>query len=184
MDMDEKAGTDVAGDGWTTVGPSGSMEFQFMPTALVSGGDNVMTAAWLTQVSAKPPLFVVSIRKERYTYEQIRRTGEFAVNFLSIGHADKVDLCGKRSGRHLDKFAAAGLTRKRAERISAVLVGEAFLIYECRVVNEVVAGDHYLLLGEVLVVHRRADFDLESIRPVIYAGRGRYTTTMRLLPEF
>ncbi|MCI0497400.1 MAG: flavin reductase family protein [Thermoplasmata archaeon] len=166
---------------WTTFEPGAeSMRFQFMPTALVSGGDNIMAAAWLTQVSVVPPLFVVSIRKERHTYPLIAESGEFALNFLGVEHAARVDLCGKRSGRKGDKFKAAGLTRKKAERISTTLVEESFLIYEFRVVNEVEAGDHQLFIGEVLFVHRREPWDHDQVRPLIYAGDGKYTTAMRL----
>jgi len=148
-----------------------AMEMQYMPAALVSSGDNMMAAAWLSQVSVDPPLFLVSLRKERYTYEKVRETGDIAINLMPIDHADKVHFCGTRSGRKVDKFAETGLTRRKPE--------QAIVIYECRVVNEVEAGDHQLIVAEVVFVHRRKGLDLTDVRPALYVGSGYYTTVMR-----
>ena len=156
-----------------------AMEMQFMPAALVSSGDNMMAAAWLSQVSVDPPLFMVSLRKERYTYEKVQETGEIAINMMPIEHADKVHFCGTRSGRKVDKFAETGLTRRKPVMTSSVLVEQAIAIYECRVVNEVEAGDHQLIVAEVVFVHRKKGVDLTDVRPALYVGSGYYTTVMR-----
>jgi len=98
---------------------------------------------------------------------------------MPIDHADKVHFCGTRSGRKVDKFAETGLTRRKPVMTSSVLVEEAIVIYECRVVNEVEAGDHQLIVAEVVFVHRKKGVDLTDVRPALYVGSGYYTTVMR-----
>jgi len=156
-----------------------AMDMQYMPAALVSSGDNMMAAAWLSQVSVDPPLFMVSLRKERHTYDKVQETGEIAINLMPIEHADKVHYCGTHSGRKVDKFAETGLTRRDPVKTSSVLVEQAVVIYECKVVNEVEAGDHQLIVAEAVYVHRKKDVDLVDVRPALYVGSGYYTTVMR-----
>ncbi|MBQ2815733.1 MAG: flavin reductase [Clostridia bacterium] len=81
---------------------------------LVAAGDetgyNMMTASWggMGEMWGKD-VAVTVIRPQRYTYEFIEKNDLFTLSF----YGDKKDIhaiCGKKSGRDIDKTAAAGLT--------------------------------------------------------------------------
>lgn len=73
---------------------------------------NTMTIGWggITHFWAKP-IFIVPVRKSRYTYQLIDQAGEFTVSVpIENNLSQQLRFCGTNSGRDIDKFAAAGLT--------------------------------------------------------------------------
>ena len=77
-----------------------------VPPALVSVGDgerdNLITVAWTGIVCSDPPKTYISVRPERYSYEILKKTGEFVINLPSSHIIRSIDFCGVRSGRNLD----------------------------------------------------------------------------------
>ena len=107
-----------------------------------NGKPNLMTIGWGTMGSVwSKPLWIVLVRPSRYTYGCIERTRSFTVNVPTKKMADACELCGTRSGRDTDKFAACKLTAERALTVEAPEVVECPIVYECRVVhwNDVLA---------------------------------------------
>jgi Conserved protein/domain typically associated with flavoprotein oxygenases, DIM6/NTAB family len=114
-----------------------------------------MAAAWVSRVSWEPPLVAVALAPSRYTYQLIREFKAFAVHTVSKG-LEKVamDVFGSLSGREVDKFEVAGIRPVRAERVVAPVIPSAPLILECRLVAEYPAGDHVIVVGEVVKAYR------------------------------
>ncbi|MBE6589057.1 MAG: flavin reductase family protein [Ruminococcaceae bacterium] len=82
---------------------------------LVSAGDkgssNTMTASWgCMGVLWNKPVAVCFIRPQRYTYTFTETHDRLSLSFFDGGYRDALTLCGRLSGRDVDKFAAAGLT--------------------------------------------------------------------------
>jgi len=144
------------------------------------GKYNVMTAAWCTPVSFRPPLVAVSISPLRYTHELISETGEFAVNIPSIDLIDAVKYCGSVSGRDVDKFKETGLTPIKGREIKAPIIAECVAALECKVVKSVEAGDHTLFIGEVVSFQVREGFFKDTytknFKPILHLGGDRYHT--------
>ena len=63
-----------------------------------NGRSNVMTCAWNMPVSEDPPMITLSLGKESYTGELIKKSGEFAVNIPDERLLKALWLCGARSG--------------------------------------------------------------------------------------
>jgi len=76
----------------------------FLTSADKKGNPNVMTCAWATPVSEEPPLVVVCVAKESYTAELIKQTKEFVINIPTKKLLKALWVCGKTSGRDVDKF--------------------------------------------------------------------------------
>jgi flavin reductase (DIM6/NTAB) family NADH-FMN oxidoreductase RutF len=111
------------------------------------GRTNAFTAAWLTQVSFEPLLLALSINPQGASYPMLRDSGVFSVNVL---HESQVALAvhfGTVSGRDADKLA--GL-RWQVGALGAPLLDEAVAVLECRVVATTPAGDHVVVLGQVV----------------------------------
>ncbi len=131
------------------------------PVVLVSschhGRSNVMTAAWAMPASHTPPMVAVAVGPSRYTHELIMDSREFVVNIPGIALLDAVWCCGTNKGRGMDKFAHCGLTPVAGKRVAAPLVKECIGAIECRLADHPSAGDHSILIGEVLAVWVRPD---------------------------
>ena len=156
-----------------------------LPAVLVSvadqdGNTNIITVAWAGTVCTNPPMVSVSIRPERYSYHMIEESGEFVINLTTEKLAYATDYCGVKSGRDVDKFKEAKLTRERAEYVGAPIIKESPVNIECRVIKKEELGTHHMFLAEVLAVHVDEDymdeknrFALEKARPLAYS-HGEY----------
>ena len=117
-----------------------------------SGQDNVLTIAWCGTVCSSPAMVSISVRKERFSYEMLRESGEFVINLVTEELTRAADYCGVRSGKNEDKFRTSGLTKEPASKVSAPLIAESPVNIECRVKEVLELGSHDLFLAEVLSV--------------------------------
>ena len=151
-----------------------------MPVVMVScqlPGEkpNLITLAWAGIASSKPPTISIAIRPSRYSFEIIKKTGEFVIAVPDKSMVEAVDYCGCVSGREVDKFAKTGLTPIEASEVKPPLVAQAPINLECKVSQLLDLGAHHLFLGEVVAVHVdekvtsegiKIDVDLSS--PIVY----------------
>ena len=97
-----------------------------LPAVMVSVGDsdnaNVITVAWTGIVCSQPPRLYVSVRHDRFSYDILKRCGEFVVNLTSEKLLAACDYCGIRSGRDVDKFAEMGFTKERGDVVAAPMM--------------------------------------------------------------
>ena len=128
------------------------------------GKDNIITVAWTGTVCTNPPMVYISVRPSRYSYEMLKKTGEFVINLAAAELCRQMDFCGVRSGRDVDKFKETGLTREKAEHVSAPLIGESPVSIECRIREEKELGSHTMFLADVLAVHVSTDLLDENDR--------------------
>ena len=128
------------------------------PAVLVSCGGtkewkpNLITVAWAGTVCTNPPMLSISIRPERYSYEIIRKTGEFVVNLPTVKQVKATDWCGVVSGRDHDKFEKTGLTPAPALQTGCPIVLECPVNIECRVTQTLELGSHTMFIAEVVAV--------------------------------
>jgi flavin reductase (DIM6/NTAB) family NADH-FMN oxidoreductase RutF len=118
----------------------------YVVTTRVDDKINGMTAAWVSQVSLKPLLVMVSIAPPRYTHTLIKESGIFAINVLTSDQVELAKRFGYKSGRKVDKFA--GLETLTAGSGAPVLP-QAYAYLDLKLVNTFTAGDHTLFVGEV-----------------------------------
>lgn len=124
---------------------------------------NIITLAWSMPLSHKPPLMAISITKKRFSYDLIKKSGEFAVNIPGIDLFDEMYYCGTHSGRDVDKFKETDLTAVRANKLTHTpLIKECIGHLECRLNYEKEAGDHVLIIGDI--VHASAEKELFDIK--------------------
>ena len=92
---------------------------------------NTMTASWggMGVLWNKPVAFCF-IRPQRYTYTLTEQSDHLSLSFLPEALRPALRLCGTKSGKDIDKFAAAGLTP--AAENGVPYVAEARLVLLCR----------------------------------------------------
>lgn len=128
-----------------------------VPAVMVSCGrpeerPNIITVAWAGTVCSSPAMVSISVRKERYSYDILKETGEFVINLITRDLTYATDFCGVRSGRDVDKFAQMHLTPLPSQHISAPGIAESPVNLECKVTQVIPLGSHDMFLAEVLGV--------------------------------
>ena len=121
-------------------------------TAASSEKVNVTAVEWITPIGEKPPLLALSLHNTSLTLDLLSTSMEFVVAIPSEKLRDAVLLCGATSGKFIDKFSEAALTQVKAKRVAAPLIMEAAANIECELLNYTSAGDHTLVVGEVVEV--------------------------------
>ena len=128
-----------------------------VPSVMVSLGDmensNIITVAWCGITNTVPPKTYISVRPERYSYEILKKTGEFVINLTPSSLAKVADFCGMHTGRKIDKFEKCKLTKERASKIDAPMIGECPISIECRVTDVIKLGSHDMFLADILAVN-------------------------------
>lgn len=103
--------------------------------ALVTAGDetgcNTMTVSWGAMgVLWNKNIVTVFIRPQRYTKEFLDRFDNFTLSFYEESSREALKLCGRKSGRDMDKIKAAGLTPVHEN--GTTYFEEARLVLECK----------------------------------------------------
>ncbi|MBE5974944.1 flavin reductase family protein [Lacrimispora xylanisolvens] len=113
---------------------------------------NIITIAWAGTICSSPAMLSISIRRERYSYNIIKETGEFALNLVTADLVRAADYCGVKSGRDVDKFADMKLTPCSLTNIGVPGIAESPVILSCKVTEIKPLGSHDLFLAEVVGV--------------------------------
>jgi 3-hydroxy-9,10-secoandrosta-1,3,5(10)-triene-9,17-dione monooxygenase reductase component len=96
-------------------------------------------------VSLDPPLVAVCPAKTSKSWPSIEETGSFCANVLSEEHEP---LARAFAVSGADKFA--GVDWRPAPATGSPLLADAAAWIDCRIHERISAGDHWLVLGEVL----------------------------------
>lgn len=156
----------------TTKNLDNSCHSQPRPTALLSVADNFMPLSWHMPISKYPLRYAVCVRDENRSYDLLHINEQFALNFLDYSYIEAYDKSGSEHGG--DKFALTKLTQKKAHTINATLIEEAYMIYECKVIDIVNYGDHDVFISEVTLIHNKV---VDNVKPTLFTGQGYYETT-------
>jgi flavin reductase (DIM6/NTAB) family NADH-FMN oxidoreductase RutF len=152
----------------------------------VIGKPNIITLAWHTPISSKPPLYGIAIAPKRYSHSLIKKSKEFVINFIPYSLVKAAQFCGTHSGRSTDKLSKTGLTLTPSKKLSTPLIKEGYAHLECKLVRSACFGNHTLFVGEVITVSAdKGAFKNELLRtnqihPLYYIGDNTYTTLDRV----
>ena len=153
------------------------------------GRPDAATVAWGGVCSSQPPALAISLRKSRYSYENILERKAFTVNVPSADQVAIADYCGIVSGRDEDKFAKAKITAEKADKVDAPYIKEFPMIVECRLIGQSEIGIHTHFIGEIVEVKVDEALlsedglpDIFKVNPVLYATENRnYHTVGKFL---
>lgn len=128
------------------------------PLTIVTAGDpnnpskrGGMTVAWVSRVSWDPPLVAIAVAPTRYTYKLIKEFKAFVIHIISKKLKDiALEVFGTLSGKSIDKFDKAEIKPLKAENVIAPIIPSAIIVLECKFVTEYTAGDHVIIIGEVI----------------------------------
>lgn len=165
-----------------------------VPAVLITcsndGKDNAFTVAWTGTICSDPAMTYISVRKERFSYDIIKKSREFCINLATRDLAYATDYCGVRSGREHDKFKEMNLTKENCTNINTVMIKESPVTIECRVKEIKELGSHDMFISEVVAVNvdekyidETGRFDMQKCDLVAYS-HGEYYTLGEKLGKF
>jgi len=173
-----------------SIGPFYSWPIVLVTCCDVDSRPNIITLGASCPCSSAPPTIGIAVAPQRPSHALIARRGEFAVNIPRAEDLEKIDLCGRVSGRDHDKFAEAGFTPLRGASISVPIIAECPINLECRVVHTANLGSHDWFIGEVVaaradasVVDSEGRIDQAKVRSV-FSWWGRYCAPGEPLQEW
>ena len=105
----------------------------FMTTAY-GGKTNTMTIGWgSVGIMWRKPVFTAMVRQSRFSKELVEQSNEFTITLPLADMKAALALCGSKSGRDVDKIAAAKLTLAAGQSISTPVIAAPGLQLECKV---------------------------------------------------
>lgn len=130
-------------------------------TVLDPGGSpHGMTANSFTSVSCDPPLVLLCVDHRTSILPSFRSSVHFGVNVLS---EEQRNLSVRFAQKGQDRFDQVPWV---AGQTGVPLIEDALASFECRVTDRVTAGDHDIIIGEVLAAR------IQEGRPLVFFNSG------------
>jgi len=133
---------------------------------------NFMAVGWVSRVNNQPPLFAIAINNGHLTNENIRASGEFSINGVSVLQKDLADYCGMNSGKKVDKGNLFEV--EYGDLLNAPIITNAPYSITCRVTETVELPTNTLFIGEVVNAYCQEEYltdskpDLLKTDPLIF----------------
>lgn len=137
---------------------------------------NAFTASSVMQVSMQPPMLAIAVNPDNASYPLLVESGVFAVTVLQRDQCALADFFGNHSAQDEDKLSAVAW---HAAPSGAPILDEGLSYLDCRVVAGYPAGDHRVILAEIM----GGGFLQERVRPLRYDEVEDMDGSDELLPE-
>ncbi|MBU0635696.1 flavin reductase family protein [Candidatus Micrarchaeota archaeon] len=129
--------------------------------------------------------FLIGAEKEHDTYRNIIETKEFVLALPTIDLASKIAITAKPFPKGVSEFKEAKLTPLKAQKVTAPLVKECIVNFECKLAKELgTVNGEALLLGSVLTAHyneKNVTTEVQtrlSSNVVLHVSKGQVYTTI------
>ena len=120
-------------------------------TVTPEGRPYATTANAVMSVSLDPLLVLVSLSTDGKTHASINKYGYFGLNFLSGSQAHLGDYYGRSTSHERETLPTAVICHSSG----VTLFEDALSSIVCKVIQQVIAGDHTLFIGEVIDIENR-----------------------------
>ncbi len=151
------------------------------PTVLVAtvnenGISNAAPFSFVMPVSMKPALVAFSSAHKRHTLANIRLTKDFTINIPGKELLNQVWKCAESFPEGVSEIKKSDLTEVKMDGIKSPGIKECYAIFSCKLFKEISAGDHVLVIGEVIGAEIREDvfenekFNSHAASPLMHIG--------------
>lgn len=108
---------------------------------------HAFTGSWLSQCSMKPPRVMLGVRNDAHSLELIKSGGVFSVNFVPKSGRKILEQFFKPTPADGNRFGGLGFSLKTT---GTPVLDDAIAYLECRVYQVIDAGDHSIVIGDVV----------------------------------
>jgi flavin reductase (DIM6/NTAB) family NADH-FMN oxidoreductase RutF len=136
--------------------------------------ESIITLAWVGTCCSDPPLVSIGVRPGRYSYQIIKESKEFVINFPISTQQEKVELCGTKSGKEINKWEKCQFTKVNSTEVGVPAIAECPVNMECKVEQILPLGTHDLFIARVVALHIEEEWKKEKYPKMITYTRGKY----------
>ena len=109
---------------------------------------HAMTVNWVSQCAFEPPMLTISVELESRSLPLLRAAGAFALSVFPTGARSLAGKLGRASANVPDKFD--DVPHHSGPVTGSPILDDATGWIECRIVSEHPAGDHVVMIAEVV----------------------------------
>ena len=120
----------------------------YILTAEANGKHAASTISWMTQASFKPPLIVLGVRADSFTFDILKQSSNFVLNYLGENQKDIAQKFFKHVEPIGNTIAGEPFVHSPLHKLPVFTHMAGYL--ECTIVNIVEHGDHAVVVAEVL----------------------------------
>jgi flavin reductase (DIM6/NTAB) family NADH-FMN oxidoreductase RutF len=164
----------------------------FVSTISQDGIYNLAPFSFFTGITSEPPTICFSPTRRgtdgeiKDTLVNIKATGEFVINIVNESIVKQMNETATEFPPEVDEFLQSGLTAVPAEIVSAPLVKESPISFECKrlqvlEIGKAQAGGGFLVIGEIVMFHikdsllENGRINTELLNPVGRLAGAEYT---------
>jgi flavin reductase (DIM6/NTAB) family NADH-FMN oxidoreductase RutF len=115
----------------------------------------------------------ISIRPTRFSHELVKNSNEFVINIPTSSMIKQINICGSKSGRHIDKWKKCNFTKQPSKTVNVPGITECPVNMECKVKQMVSLGSHDVFIAEVTQVHKDPEINQKEGEMIVFArGKG------------
>ncbi|MFA5857672.1 MAG: flavin reductase family protein [Elusimicrobiota bacterium] len=146
--------------------------------------DGVVNAApfsFVMPVSSSPAMIAVAMAEKRHTFDNLIKTGEFVVNIPGKTVINGLWITGKPFSAGVNELVEAKLESVPSNSVKPPRIKDCFGWLECKFVEQFPAGDHIVVLGEIVSaevvegVYNNDELNLEKTNPLGHIGGKVFT---------
>ncbi|KIZ46932.1 MULTISPECIES: flavin reductase family protein [Rhodopseudomonas] len=148
------------------------------------GHVNLAPYSFFNALCYKPPLIGFSSTTWKDTVANIKETGEFVWNLVTMDLAQQMNKTSASVPHEVDEFTISGLTKLPSQKVKPPRVMESPVSFECRLTQIVqlqgadgTPADAWFTMGEVVAVHidkrliKDGVYQTAQAHPILRAGR-------------
>lgn len=124
-----------------------------LPVVIASVGTqeetNLITIAWVGIVNTKPPMLSISVRKERKSYEILKKHPKFLIHLLTKDLFPLADLVGTKSGKYYNKIEEHQVKLQSIQEDYPLALTDSPFVLCCTVAQQIPLGTHDLFLATI-----------------------------------
>lgn len=125
-----------------------------------------LTVSAFCAVSLQPPLALACIDKTSNTLPALQQAGSFTANILAAG---REQLARRMATKLSDKFDGIAWRRPDSAHGGPILEEDCAAYAVCTLKETIEAGDHWVVIGEVVEGAHR-----EGVAPMVFSRRGYF----------
>ncbi len=110
---------------------------------------NLITVEWFMRTSINPPMYAISIGKERYSAKCLEENRFFNICFPSKEMKEFALLCGTKSGKDFNKINLMKEPFISGKYQKLPVFKNAVANIECETISQITSGDHIIYIGKV-----------------------------------
>jgi len=145
-------------------------------TTMNKGMVNAAPFSFTMPVSIEPPLMAFASSPTHHTFKNIEETGEFVINIPNESILKELWITGENLPEDANELEKANLTQLESLVVSPPKIAECIAHMECKLHSIIEAGDHKLVVGEVVkadvdkFAQKDGLLDVENVKPVLHLG--------------